>query len=66
MTWSHKYDDPTLSAKEFLIAIMRDPTLSLEARQEAARILLNVTDASDFPAREPAVIYRIEDFRDAP
>jgi hypothetical protein len=60
-----KYDNPTLSAVEFLFAVMHDSTLPIEARVEAAGKLLT-TDTADLPGeREPAVIYRIEDYREA-
>ena len=40
MTAEHQYDDPVLSSKEFLYAVMRDPTLPLEQRMDAAVKLL--------------------------
>ena len=60
----HRYDDPTLSAKEFLIEVMHDPSVPLNLRNSAAAILLPITTANDFPPRgEPAIVYRIADFR---
>ena len=40
MTCEHQYDDPSLSAVDFLLCIMRDVTLSLAIRMDAAHKLL--------------------------
>jgi hypothetical protein len=42
MTCEHQYDDPELSAAGFLLAIMRDPAVSLHLRMDAAARLLPV------------------------
>ena len=36
----HSYDDPELSAVDFLLCVMRDTTLSLSVRADAAAKLL--------------------------
>jgi hypothetical protein len=38
----HEYDDPSLDAVGFLLAVMRDTTLSLAIRMDAANKLLPV------------------------
>jgi hypothetical protein len=49
---AHKYDRPSLSPKEFLLAVMRDPTVPLEQRIGAAAKVMPLLDAFDFPACE--------------
>jgi hypothetical protein len=39
---SHEYDDPSLDAVGFLLAVMRDTTLSLAIRMDAANKLLPI------------------------
>jgi hypothetical protein len=39
---SHEYDDPSLSAVDFLLAVMRDQTLPLAVRADAANKLLSI------------------------
>jgi hypothetical protein len=39
----HRCDDPGLSPKEFLYAIMHDPTFQLSIRIDAAKALLSIT-----------------------
>jgi hypothetical protein len=41
-TVSHEYDDPSLDAVDFLLAVMRDVTLPLAIRMDAANKLLPV------------------------
>jgi hypothetical protein len=53
----HKYDNPKLSPKEFLLAVMRDPTVALEHRIEAAAKAMQLLDGPDL--REPAITYQI-------
>ena len=43
----HKYDNPKLSPKEFLLAVMRDPTVPLGLRIEAAAKVMQLRDAGD-------------------
>ena len=38
----HEYDDPSLSAVDFLLAVMHDQTLSLAIRMDAADKLLPI------------------------
>jgi hypothetical protein len=38
----HPYDEPALTSKEFLYAVMRDPTLALGTRMDAACKLLEL------------------------
>jgi hypothetical protein len=56
----HKYDNPKLSPKQFLLAVMRDPTVALRLRIEAAAKAMQLLDASDHPVlREAAITYQI-------
>jgi hypothetical protein len=53
----HAYNEPNLSATEFLTRVMHDPTLSLTLRAEAANHLLRLQP----PARPaPVVTVRIQ------
>jgi hypothetical protein len=55
----HKYDRQ-LSPKEFLLAVMRDPTALLEQRIDAAAKVMPLLDAFDFPdLRDSGLTYRI-------
>jgi hypothetical protein len=49
------YDDPSLSAKDFLFAVMRDPHTPVEERIDAARYLI-------FLDRVPDLLERIQHF----
>jgi hypothetical protein len=56
----HKYDSPRLSPKEFLIAVMRDPTVALDLRIDAAAKVMPLLDAFDFPdLRDSGLTYRV-------
>jgi hypothetical protein len=56
----HKYDDPKLNPKGFLLAVMRDPTVALEHRIDAAAKVMPLLDAFDFPdLRDSGLTYRI-------
>ena len=60
----HKYDSPRLSPKEFLLAVMRDPTAPLEHRIDAAAKLMPLLDAFDFPdLRDSGLTYKIPELR---
>jgi hypothetical protein len=57
-TRAHKYDNPKLRLKEFLLAVMRDPTVPLGLRIEAAAKAMLLQDAGDRPdLREAAITY---------
>jgi hypothetical protein len=45
----HKYDDPALTTKEFLYAVMHDPSLELGVRMDAACKLLAIEAAEQVP-----------------
>jgi hypothetical protein len=62
---SHKYDDPTITPVEFHFAVMHDPDLPIELRMEAAAFLISTDYGHLLAERPPAIIYKIEDFRDA-
>jgi hypothetical protein len=56
----HKYDNPRLSPREFLLAVMRDPTVALELRIEAAAKAMPLLETGDFPGlRGAAITYQI-------
>jgi hypothetical protein len=63
----HAYDNPMLSAKEFLLAVMHDPTVPLHHRMDAAVKLLHITYIDGdyirgeyLEASEPVLTYKIE------
>lgn len=39
---AHKYDNPSIGSEDFLLAIMRDPTIALTIRMDAAAKLLPI------------------------
>jgi hypothetical protein len=41
---THAYDDPDLSPKDFMLAVMRDTTLPIQTRVKAAAYLLPLTE----------------------
>jgi hypothetical protein len=45
----HKYDDPALTTKEFLCAVMHDPAVELGVRMDAACKLLAIEAAEQVP-----------------
>jgi hypothetical protein len=65
---THRYDNPQLSAIQFLLEVINDPTLLLAVRLTAANSLLK-TDNADLaivrpPDGPPAIIYRFADYQD--
>jgi hypothetical protein len=53
----HKYDQPGLSPKAFLLEVMWDPTVKLSTRIDAAEAAGHLVVPGDF--REPDLSYRI-------
>src|SRR6516162_10102063 len=62
---THAYDNPQLIAKQFLLAIMRDPTVPIRARIDAANKLLRIVyiDGDYVPGewcnKEPSLTIKI-------
>jgi hypothetical protein len=54
---SHAYDDPTLSARAFMLAVMHDPSVPIHNRMDAASKLLRIYGPNSF--NPPAFTYVI-------
>jgi len=65
----HPYDAPNLSAKQFLMAVMRDPTVNLYTRMKAADRLCHIVlierdyVPGEWSKGEPVLKYKIEGFK---
>jgi hypothetical protein len=57
--YPHKYNGPLLSPKEFLLAVMRDPTVDLEQRIDAAVKLLPLIEVREPPPPYCGITYYI-------
>jgi hypothetical protein len=57
-SFTHPYDDPTLTASDFLFSVMRDPSVPIEDRIDAARFLI-------FLNRYPYILEQIAHFGEA-
>jgi len=55
----HKYDDPLILPKEFLLAVMRDETVAIGLRIEAARIVWPLLEPGDVPGPYTGITYQI-------
>jgi hypothetical protein len=56
---AHKYDGPKLSPKEFLLAVVHDPTVALEHRIVAAAKVMPLLDAGDAQPPYSGITYQI-------
>jgi hypothetical protein len=59
----HPYDNPGLSAKEFMLAVMHDPNTPLSVRLDAAAKLLPLLEPIDLiECPDTGLTYRIPPF----
>jgi hypothetical protein len=58
-TPTHAYDNPQITPKNFLLAVMHDPTVGLSTRIEAARMALPFTCNQPAATRVSSVTIKV-------